>query len=101
MVSFGLVEEVQRLLDLGYDENTCALRTFGYAEILAYIRGQLPLQEAADQIRQRTRQYAKRQLTWFRNRNEICWVDVRFDEPAAAICDRLLIQITALREKRT
>ena len=96
MIESGLVEEVHHLLDIGYDENTYALKTFGYAEILAHIRGHLPLQEAADQIRQQTRQYAKRQLTWFRNRKEISWIDIRFDEPTAVICDRLLIQVTAL-----
>ncbi|MDP7238005.1 MAG: tRNA (adenosine(37)-N6)-dimethylallyltransferase MiaA [Candidatus Latescibacteria bacterium] len=93
MIELGLVEEVHRLLDLGYNEETHALKTFGYAEILDYIKGHLPLQETVYKIRQQTRRYAKRQLTWFRNREKILWVEISADEPASTTCDHLLAQV--------
>ena len=93
MIDLGLVEEVRRLLDLGYNEETHALKTFGYAEILDYIKGLLPLQEAVNKIRRQTRRYAKRQLTWFRNREEILWIEISPDESASTTCDHLLAQV--------
>ena len=93
MLDRGLVEEVHRLLGLGYTEVSCALKTFGYAEILNYIKGSVSLEAAADQIRLQSRRYAKRQLTWFRNREEILWIDIEGDESPNSICDRIVAQI--------
>jgi tRNA dimethylallyltransferase len=63
----GLVDEVRRLVALGYDEHSPGLRAHGYQELLPFLRGEIPLEQALDDVRRATRAYARRQVTWFRN----------------------------------
>lgn len=70
MILNGLVDEVKSLLPNQYLN---ALQTVGYSEIFDYLRGKITLPSAIDQIKQNTRQYAKRQMTWFRKDKEIIW----------------------------
>lgn len=63
MMQQGLLEEVQSLLSY---EHLNALQTVGYKEIFAYLHGQTTLQNAVEEIKKNTRQYAKRQMTWFK-----------------------------------
>jgi tRNA dimethylallyltransferase len=72
MMDEGLVEEVKGLLP--YRENP-ALRTVGYSEIFEYLDGRISLSEAVSNIKTNTRQYAKRQMTWFKKDPGIQWVD--------------------------
>jgi tRNA dimethylallyltransferase len=76
MIEKGLVEEVKKLVDLGYDKNTIAMQGIGYKEILAFLRGETTLEEAIYIIKRDTRHYAKRQITWFKKIENIHWVDV-------------------------
>lgn len=71
MMQAGLLAEVKTLLP--YKSNT-ALRTVGYSELFAYLEGTCELQEAVDLIKQNTRRYAKRQLTWFRRDETSFWL---------------------------
>jgi tRNA dimethylallyltransferase len=70
MMDMGLLEEVKRLLP--YREVN-ALKTVGYTELFDYLDGTCSLAEAVDKIKQNTRRFAKRQLTWFRKDEEIKW----------------------------
>jgi tRNA dimethylallyltransferase len=74
MVSQGLVDEVEDLLRR--TPGKTALQAIGYKEIAAYLRGDSSLDEAVVLIKQRTRNYAKRQLTWFRAEAGIRWLDI-------------------------
>jgi tRNA dimethylallyltransferase len=67
MVENGLVDEVARLLALGYDENTPGMKTTGYIEMIPHLRGEIALAEAVDAIQRATRSFARRQITWFRH----------------------------------
>jgi len=67
MMEKGLLEEVKNLVPY---RNYNALKTVGYKELFEYLDGKCSLQEAVNAIKQHTRNYAKRQLTWFRNKNE-------------------------------
>ena len=67
MVERGLVEEVRGLLSAGYREDAPGMTGTGYREIAAYLRGQVSLEGAVEEIRSSTRKYARRQLTWFRH----------------------------------
>lgn len=67
MVERGFVDEVRRLAAEGYDETSPGMTGTGYREVLAVLRGQMELDEALQAMRRQTRQYARRQLTWFRN----------------------------------
>ena len=74
MLSNGLVEEVNGLIDT-YSFDLKTLQTLGYREVVQYLRGELTVGQLGDDIRKCTRQYAKRQLTWFRKEPDIIWVD--------------------------
>ena len=73
MLSAGLVEEVQRLMR-NENEYTTAAQAIGYKEIAAALRGECALAEAVEKLKQATRNYAKRQLTWFRRDARVHWV---------------------------
>lgn len=75
MMEAGLVKEVERLLEEGYRE-TQAMRAIGYKEIVPYLDGNMPLERTNDILKQHTRQFAKRQLTWFRHQFNGIWVDM-------------------------
>ena len=75
MLANGLVAEVESLLAAGYARDSAALRSFGYRELIAYLDGECTYLEAVKQLKQNTRRFAKRQLTWFRKDTRIEWVD--------------------------
>ena len=72
MLESGLVEETKCLLEK-YGRIDNLLYTIGYQEVISYLDGELPLTEAIDMLKQNTRRYAKRQLTWFRRNENIKW----------------------------
>lgn len=75
MMENGLLDEVKRLYAEGYlPAGSTASQAIGYKEFLAYLRGEMPLEEAAERLRAATRQYAKRQLTWFRRNPDVHWL---------------------------
>ncbi len=67
MAAQGLVEEVKGLLERGYGPEDPGMSGTGYREVAAYLGGDMTLDEALDRMRSQTRQYARRQLTWFRH----------------------------------
>lgn len=73
MIKKGLVKEVTSLLKRGFDHQSNALRTIGYKEIIAYFQKNLTLDEAVKKIKQRTRNFAKRQITWFNKIPDVHW----------------------------
>lgn len=74
MVQNGLMDEVSSLLQAGVPRDCTAMQAIGYKELLRCIDGQVPLEQAVEDIKLRSRQYAKRQLTWFRRMTEIQWI---------------------------
>ena len=82
MLEQGWMREVQVLLDSGLNENAKPFDFIGYRELRAVLRGERTLQEARDAIRQGTRRYAKRQLTWFRKEPSVRWFSGFGDDAA-------------------
>ena len=74
MLDMGLIEEIRSLLGSGIPEKCTAMQAIGYKEFVAALKGQCSIEEAADQVRQSSRHYAKRQLTWFRRNKAIHWL---------------------------
>ena len=74
MIENGLIEEVKNLLDK-YKEFPTAMQGLGYKEVVEYLNGYLKKDEMIEKIKQETRRYAKRQLTWFRKNKNIVWID--------------------------
>jgi len=70
----GLINETKSLLNKGYTTKLPSMSSLGYPEIAAYINGEISLDDALKMIQQNTRNYAKRQLTWFRREPEVLWV---------------------------
>lgn len=76
MMRRGLLEEARSIYDKKYDPNLPALRSIGYQQLFSHFNGEYTLEEAVDQIKQNTRRFAKRQLTWFRRDLRVLWHDV-------------------------
>lgn len=74
MLERGLVSEVQQLVDNGY-ETSQSMQAIGYKEIVPVIKQELSLDEATEKLKQHSRNYAKRQMTWFKNKLEVLWLD--------------------------
>lgn len=79
MVAAGLEDEVRRLLTSGISPKCTAMQAIGYKEFTQALSGEMTWQEAADLVKLRSRQYAKRQLTWFGRNPNTRWV--RWDDP--------------------
>ncbi len=75
MLANGLIAEVESLLAAGYSRDTFSLQSFGYKELVAYLDGKCTYVDAVEQLKQNTRRFAKRQLTWFRKDTRIEWLD--------------------------
>jgi len=75
MIDAGLIDEIRSLFDRGYDRTLTAFDTVGYKEWFDYIEGGAAFHECIEEMKQNTRRYAKRQMTWFRGRKEIHWFD--------------------------
>jgi tRNA dimethylallyltransferase len=75
-VESGLVEEVARLVAAGVSPDAPAMQGLGYKEIVAFLRGEVTLEEAVWTLQRNTRRYARRQLIWFRADPAIHWIDV-------------------------
>ncbi len=76
MISNGLTEEVKKLIDMGYGSSIISMQGIGYKELIPYINGKMELDEAINILKQSTRRFAKRQLTWFRQKTDGIWIDV-------------------------
>lgn len=74
MLSHGLLDEVQELIELGY-ESCQSMQAIGYKEIIPVVHNEIELNEAVDQLKQHSRNYAKRQMTWFKNKLNVHWLD--------------------------
>lgn len=76
MMEAGLVEEVKKLLHMGYDKNLISMQGIGYKEIVKYLEGEYTLEEAIEIIKRDSRRYAKRQITWFKRYKDSKWFDL-------------------------
>lgn len=72
----GLLDEVKGLLNMGLTEKAISMKGIGYKELIGHINGEYDLKTAVEKIQQNTRNYAKRQLTWFRRYDKIKWFNL-------------------------
>ena len=94
MVEVGWVAEVEGLLARGFDERAAGMQSLGYQEILSLLRGSTSLESAVGTIKRRSRQYAKRQLTWFRRDRRMRWLNIA-QLGHDGVLDRIMTQTTA------
>jgi tRNA dimethylallyltransferase len=76
MFDSGLVAETRSLLERGLERNPTAMQALGYRQVVEHLRGRRSLPETRDLVKIRTRQFAKRQLTWFRRQMRLDWISL-------------------------
>ena len=81
MLTHGWIEELHVLLDGNLPENAKPFDFIGYRELRAVLRGEMKMEDARNAIQQSTRQYAKRQMTWFRKEPAVHWCEGFGDDP--------------------
>ena len=90
MVESGLVDEVKDLLESGVRADAAPMKTIGYKEIVSYLKGDCKLEEAVASIKQNSRRYAKRQITWFKKHEELFRMSYNsFEDREKIICHLL------------
>ena len=88
MLEQGLVQEIRELLASGIPAGCTAMQAIGYKEFVAALEGRGSIEAAADQVRQSSRRYAKRQLTWFRRNPEMNWIVRQEGQTSEEILDQ-------------
>ena len=94
MLDMGLMAEIKSLLAEGVPEKCTAMQAIGYKEFVAALNGQCTLEEAAVQVKQASRNYAKRQLTWFRRNKNMHWLTRKNGEKTEEILGKALQVLT-------
>lgn len=93
MIAQGMLQEVQTLLQNGYNPEQPALKGLGYRHLIGYLQGRFSWDEAVRLWKRDTRRYAKRQMTWFRKEPGVHWVDASLGiEQTARLVEQLLIE---------
>lgn len=87
MMETGFLEEVRGLLTSGLTAEDPAMDALGYRELTAHLQGRLTLDDAVEEIKRRTRQFAKRQMTWFRPDSRIRWFDANAESDFEAFAE--------------
>ena len=93
MFSLGLIEETQILIKQGLRDNRNACQALGYRQVLDLLDGELSLERVVDKVKIKTRQFAKRQRSWFRNQMQCDLLDWPEDENVDSFCELLLGRI--------
>ena len=96
MVDNGLIEEARRMLPFRHEN---ALNTVGYKEMFKYFDGEIPLEEAVRQIQSHTREYARKQLTWYKKDEKVKWFNLSDEKVTTDNIKKELISIIHLHEQ--
>jgi tRNA dimethylallyltransferase len=89
MFARGLVEETRALLGRGLEQNPTAMQAIGYRQVVEHLRGERSLADTIELVKTKTRQFAKRQMTWFRRQLPVQWFQMEADATVEAITERL------------
>jgi tRNA dimethylallyltransferase len=89
----GLVEETRQLLERGLEQNQTAMQALGYRQVADFLGGRCALSQTIELVKIRTRQFARRQMTWFRNQTTPNWIDLT--SPATAAGETRLLETMA------
>ena len=96
MTEAGLIEEVKELLEEGCKPGMTSMDGIGYKEVISALNGEMSMEEALELIKKNSRNYAKRQLTWFRREKEVVWLDKTQLKTEQQLLDKIL---QTLKEK--
>lgn len=91
MINEGLVDEVKKLIDMGYSKDLVSMKGLGYKEIVGYLDGFYDLERAIYILKRDTRHFAKRQLTWFKREKDVIWLNsTNFDYDTQNILKKII-----------
>jgi tRNA dimethylallyltransferase len=93
----GLVAETARLLELGLAENPTAMQAIGYRQVVEHLQGRRSLEDTVELVKLRTRQFAKRQMTWFRRQARPVWLQLAPQDAAATAAGRIRESFESMR----
>ena len=85
----GWVAETEQLLQRGLAQNKTAMQALGYRQIVEHLRGERSLAETMELVKLRTRQFAKRQMTWFRRQLQLTWINLESQSSAEAVAESI------------
>ncbi len=91
MFARGLVDETRGLLTHGLEQNKTAMQAIGYRQVVEHLRGERPLAETIELVKSRTRQFAKRQLTWFRRQLDPEWIGLKPEDSPQEIARKIQV----------
>lgn len=89
MFAAGLVEEARQLLQRGLEQNKTAMQAIGYRQVVEHLRGERSLLDTVELVKIKTRQFAKRQLTWFRKHANAEWIELQPGVAITKICRQM------------
>ena len=90
MFAEGLVAETRGLLARGLEGNRTAMQALGYRQVVEHLRGETGPRQAVELVKLKTWQFARRQMTWFRNQLPVHWLDIAPEESAGRIAERII-----------
>jgi len=94
MINNGLVKEVRSLLGKGWNPNLKPFQSIGYKQIIEFLNGQTSLESAIDKIKQETRRYAKRQITWFKKAPDSIYIPAALKDTPETLRDKIIPKLT-------
>jgi tRNA dimethylallyltransferase len=97
MFKAGLIEETRQLLDRGLATNRTAQQAIGYRQVIEHLEGQRGRLETIELVQTRTRQFSKRQHTWFENQLDLEWLEVPESESPTVTAGRIARRLGELR----
>jgi tRNA dimethylallyltransferase len=97
MMETGFLGEVERLKENGYRRDLTSMKALGYRELMAYLDGEVDLNEAVELIKRNTRRYAKRQLTWFRGEKEVRWLEYSHPDEIQMLAERIAEEVQSAK----
>ncbi|MCX7018031.1 MAG: tRNA (adenosine(37)-N6)-dimethylallyltransferase MiaA [bacterium] len=98
MMTAGLLDEVSQYMSMGYSRDNPAIRALGYTQLFSCHEGAMPLEHALEEMKKRTRNYAKRQLTWFRSMRDAEFIDCGGDD-ARQLCELIKKKLAQPRQQ--
>lgn len=96
MMEQGLLDEVEGLKARGYSRDLTSMKALGYRELMAYLDGEISLEEALELIVRNTRRYAKRQITWFRGEKGVRWLEYEEREEIPLLAERIAKEVSGV-----
>ena len=97
MFAAGLIDETRALLTQGLEQNRTAMQAIGYRQVVEHLRGERSRLETIELVKVRTRQFAKRQMTWFRGQLDLDWLEVPPTQGPEETAARLVKQLDVRR----